>query len=100
MMAPDPLSPQPRLPYSPRRMHSRDGQQQDGVGGGGGTISPGGYMLKQHITGGSGTDIHITGSEPRVWPGVFSSSVKRQSSMSETDRIAGPSPGPGPSESH
>jgi AMP deaminase len=65
-----------------------------------GTVSPGGIL--SHNTGGSTAaaspqdgsaltpyrDVHITGSEPRVWPGVISSSMKRQSSAHEMDRAA------------
>jgi len=63
-----------------------------------GTVSPGGIL--SHNTDSSaaaaspqdGTapyrDVHITGSEPRVWPGVISSSMKRQSSLHEMDRAA------------
>ena len=85
--------------FTGRILHSRDG-----------TVSPGGFVMR-HTTGGSaGTqgsqltqqegsaggshhvgsgayrDVHLTGSEPRVWPGVISSSVRRQSSMSEMDQ--------------
>lgn len=62
-----------------------------------GTVSPGG--LPRQTTGGSTAaaspqeggayrDVHITGSEPRVWPGAISSSLKRQSSAHDLDRAA------------
>lgn len=43
-----------------------------------GSMSPGGYVEGMR-------DFHISGSEPRVWPGVIS---RRQVSSSEKDGIA------------
>jgi hypothetical protein len=55
-----------------------------------GATSPGG--LSRHTTGGTANhqeggfrDMLITGTEPRVWPGAISSSMKRQSSFTEMD---------------
>lgn len=47
------------------------------MGTGGSSISPGGYVEGMK-------DLHISGSEPRVWPGVIS---RRQASSSEKDSL-------------
>ncbi|KAA8907325.1 hypothetical protein FN846DRAFT_700560 [Sphaerosporella brunnea] len=76
--------------FSVRRMLSKDGQDM-------GVTSPGGVLSRQNTGGhanqnghqeGAYKDILITGSEPRVWPGAISSSMKRQSSMTEMDGVS------------
>ncbi|KAI5776656.1 hypothetical protein EDC01DRAFT_681312 [Geopyxis carbonaria] len=69
--------------HSSRKVQTKDGYDT--------LPSPG--LIPKHITGGSNhgntgdvyNDPHIIGSEPRVWPGVVSSSMRRQPSESGGD---------------
>lgn len=58
---------------TPKRMQSRDGHEL-GTGG----------VLKHHSED-AGYKGHITGTEPKVWPGVITSNIRRQSSMVDVE---------------
>ncbi|KAF8537269.1 hypothetical protein BDD12DRAFT_847609 [Trichophaea hybrida] len=74
--------PPPKV-FLSNRVHLRDGRNDLG------TVSPGGHISQQETSDQEGKpkDIHISGSEPRMWPDVISSSMMRQSGMAEADKI-------------
>jgi hypothetical protein len=71
-------SPTPGSRYQPTRFRSMDDHET-----GNSVLS---HTLK-HSARESDVYNHITGSEPRVWPGAISSSMRRNPSISETDGV-------------